>query len=149
VPETRLVRLRKDQAATVTLDGGTEIKGRVRLVSPEVDRTTRLGRIRILVDAHPALRVGTFARGHVIVAQSSGLGVPSSAIQHLADGPIVQIARDGKVVVAKVKLGLTSGARTEILDGISDKDLVVVRAGTFLRAGDAVRPILTGSSTVR
>lgn len=149
IPETRLARLSKDQAVSVSLEGTDGIKGKVRLVSPEVDKATRLGRIRILVEPHPALRIGAFARGTIAVEKSSGLAVPSSAVQHLADGAIIQVVKDGKVEVRKVKLGLTSGGRTEVRQGLMERDLVVVRSGTFLRDGDAVRPIMVGQAAVR
>lgn len=149
VPELRLARLKKDQPVKVTLEGREEIPGKVRLVSPEVDKATRLGRIRVLVDAHSALRIGAFARGTISVAQSNGLAVPSSAIQHMTAGPVVQMVRDGRVVTRPVKLGLVSAGRTEVVSGIDERDLVVVRAGTFLRDGDAVKPILSGQQAQR
>ncbi len=141
VPETRLARLREGQVVDMDIPGAPGLKGKVRLVSPEVEKASRLGRIRILVDDHPGLRIGAFARGTVTIEKSSGLGVPSSAIQYADTGPTVQVVKDGKVEVRAVKLGLTYGARTEVVSGLTDKDMVVARSGTFLRNGDAVRPI--------
>jgi HlyD family secretion protein len=149
IPELRLARLKKDQPVTITLDGDAKLSGRVRLVSPEVDKATRLGRIRILVESNPALRIGAFARGQIDVEQSNGLGVPSSAIQYLATGPVVQVVKDGRVAQRAVKLGLVAAGRTEIRSGIEEQDFVVVRAGTFLRDGDAVRPIMAGQQAQR
>jgi HlyD family secretion protein len=149
IPELRLARLKKDQPVTIALDGAATLAGKVRLVSPEVDKATRLGRIRILVEPNPALRIGAFARGSIDVEQSTGLGVPSSAIQHLASGPVVQVVKDGRVALRAVKLGLVAAGRTEIRSGIEERDLVVVRAGTFLRDGDAVRPIIAGQQAQR
>ena len=142
VPETRVVRIREGQIVNMDIPGAPGLKGKVRLVSPEVDKASRLGRIRILVDANPGLRVGAFARGTITLEQSIGLGIPSSAIQFTDNGPVVQVVQDGKVEVRRVAVGLTSGHRTEIKSGLMDKDLVVAKSGTFLRAGDAVRPIL-------
>ncbi len=141
VPETRLAKLREGQPVEMDIPGAPTLKGKVRLVSPEVDKASRLGRIRILVDDDASLRIGAFARGTVTLDRSSGLGIPSSAIQYTDTGATVQVVKDGKVDVRPVKLGLTSGARTEVKFGLQDKDIVVTRAGTFLRGGDAVRPI--------
>ena len=43
--------------------GPRQVEGTVRLVSPEVDKSTRLGRVRIFLGDNPGLRVGAFARG--------------------------------------------------------------------------------------
>jgi HlyD family secretion protein len=142
VPETRLARLREGQNVAMDVPGAPGLKGKVRLVSPEVDKASRLGRIRILVDDNPALRIGAFTRGVVTLETSNGLGVPSSAIQYADTGPTVQVVKDGKVEVRSVTLGLSSGARTEVKTGLVEKEMVVSRSGTFLRHGDAVRPIL-------
>jgi hypothetical protein len=40
-----------------------------------------------------------------------------------------------------VTIGLLSGDLVEIKDGLHEGDLVVTRAGTFLRDGDVVRPV--------
>jgi hypothetical protein len=50
--------------------------------------------------------------------------------------------RDNKVETRKVILGLLSGGMVEIREGIADGDLVVSRAGAFLREGDRVRPMI-------
>ena len=41
-----------------------------------------------------------------------------------------------------VTIGLTSGDFVEVKDGLKEGDVVVTRAGTFLRDGDIVRPIV-------
>ena len=37
--------------------------------------------------------------------------------------------------------GLAAGALVEVRKGLSEDDVVVARSGTFLRDGDAVRPV--------
>ena len=142
VPETRLVKLREGQPVDMEIPGAPGLKGKVRLVSPEVDKASRLGRIRVFVGENPGLRIGAFARGSITLETSRGLGVPSSAIQYTDRGPTVQVVKEGRVEVRPIKVGLTSGGRTEVKSGLMDRDMVVAKAGTFLRDGDAVRPIL-------
>ncbi len=146
VPETRVTRIREGQRVDMDIDGLAGLTGKVRLVSPEIDKATRLGRIRILLGENPGLRIGSFARGAIIVETSSGLAIPASAIQYVANGATVQVVKDGKVEVRTVKLGLTSGGRTEVRDGLLEREFVVAKAGTFLRQGDAVRPIMQGAA---
>jgi HlyD family secretion protein len=146
VPETRLTRLREGQRVKMDIEGIADLTGKVRLVSPEVDKASRLGRIRILLGENPGLRIGSFARGSITVETSRGLAVPASAILYTSTGATVQVVKDGRVEVRPVKLGLSSGGRTEVREGLSERDLVVAKSGTFLRDGDAVRPIMPSTT---
>lgn len=141
VPEIHIARLKAGQAARVIVAGIGEVKGSVRLVSPEIDRTTRLGRVRILLGADPRLRIGSFARGEIETARSQGLAVPAAAVLYLNDEPHVQLVVDGRIVSRKVRLGLASGPNVEVVAGLVAGDAVVARSGTFLRDGDGVRAV--------
>ncbi len=81
VPQAHVVRLAVGQKARIAIPGNGEVEGTVRLISPAVDPATRLGRVRILLGKDPNLRIGTFARGEVIVARGTGLAVPRSAVR--------------------------------------------------------------------
>ena len=52
---------------------------------------------------------------------------------HVVDGT--------RVEARQVTVGLLSGGDAEIRSGLSESDLVVVRAGAFLREGDEVEPV--------
>ena len=118
VPETSLARLRVGQTALVRPAGMEQpVPARVRLVSPEVNRTSRLGRVRLSVDPVPGL-VGAFARGTVEVDRRDGTLVPLSAVLYRPDGPIVQVVRDGIVETRSVTVGLKADAKAEIRRGI-------------------------------
>jgi RND family efflux transporter MFP subunit len=142
VTETRLAAVKAGQLARVEVAGLGEVKGTVRLVSPEVDKATRLGRVRIFLGDNPGLRVGAFARGTVATASGRGLAVPASAVLYGPDGPTVQVVRANRVVTRGIVTGLAAGALVEVREGLTEGDLVVARSGTFLRDGDAVRPVL-------
>ncbi len=141
VPEVDLARIRADQPATIAVAGSGEARGTVRLVMPEVDRATRQGRVRISLADATAYRIGSFARGNVLVRRSEALVVPSSAVLFGADGAYVQLVVDNRVVSRKVVVGLSTAERTEIRSGLEAGDAVVAKAGTFLRAGDLVSPV--------
>lgn len=148
IPEVFLPRLSVGMTARIDVAGLKPRQGKVRLISPEVDRTTRLGRVRIFIGDDPALRVGSFARGTIDTASSNGLGVPATAVMNRDQGAVVQIVKDGKVETRKVATGMASGGKVEILDGLQEGDLVVIRSGTLLREGDSVRPVIPGKTTV-
>jgi RND family efflux transporter MFP subunit len=141
VTETRMGALKEGQKARVET-AGVAVEGSVRLVSPEIDKATRLGRVRIYLGDNPALRVGAFARGTVEVARGHGLAVPASAVLYEEGGAMVQVVRNNRVETQRIEPGLAAGSLVEVRAGLSQDDLVVARSGTFLRDGDAVRPVL-------
>jgi len=142
IVETELKNVKVDQKAVVTVPQTGDFDGKVRLVSPEVDKTTRLGRVKIFLGANPTLRIGSFARGRIETARSRGLAVPSSAVTFDQGSVYVQVVKNDKIERHEVSVGLVAGDLVEVKDGLKEGDLVVTRAGTFLRDGDAVRPIL-------
>lgn len=146
VPEEPMAKVKIGQKADIEVAGAGRVTGTVRLVSPEVDKTTRLGRVRIFLGADPNIRIGAFGRGEIVTAESKGLAVPVSAVLYDDKGASVQIVRDGKVVTSPVKTGLIARGKVEIREGAALDDLVVARAGTFLRDGDAVRAIVPGAT---
>src|SRR5262245_45180792 len=96
VTETRLASIAIGQLARVEVAGLGTVEGNVRLVSPEVDKSTRLGRVRIFLGDNPGLRVGAFARGTIVTANGKGLAVPASAVLYGSEGPTVQLVRAGR-----------------------------------------------------
>lgn len=149
IPETRIALVKVDQEARVEVSGVGTVAGKVRIVSPEVDKATRLGRVRIYLGANPALRVGTFARGTINTAEGRGIAIPASAVLYTDDGAVVQLVKDNKVETRKVTLGLVAGKYVEVREGLREGDAVVARSGTFLRNGDAVQPVVTEAKEVR
>jgi HlyD family secretion protein len=48
---------------------------------------------------------------------------------------------DGRVARRAIETGLISKGLVEVLKGLEEGDIVVAKAGTFLRDGDAVRAV--------
>ncbi|MFZ4809073.1 MAG: efflux RND transporter periplasmic adaptor subunit [Hyphomicrobiaceae bacterium] len=150
VPEAQMARLKPGQLASIAIAGLGDATGRVRLVSPEIDRATRLGRVRVLLDTLDKPRVGSFARGSVAVAEGRGLAVPLSAILYQADGTrSVQVIVGDRVETRAVRTGLAAGDSVEITSGLAEGDLIVAKAGTFLRDGERVRGVSDAAAPAR
>ncbi len=145
VPETSLAKLRPNQPARIDTASGPRI-GHVRLVSPEVSRTTRLGRVRVAVDGDGPLVIGSFARAGVEVARREGVLAPLSAVLFQPDGAVIQVVKDGLVETRRVQVGLRAGALAEIQDGLHAGEAVVSVSGTFIRDGDRVIAVQAGGS---
>ncbi len=144
VPESTMARLRPGQRARLIMAGGVERTGTVRLVSPEMNRASRLGRIRITIDPGDGnLVLGGFGRAMVQTARHVGIVVPLSAVLFQPGGPQVEVVRNGVVDSRPVVLGLRAGGRAEIASGIAAGDAVITLSGTFVRPGDHVTAVET------
>ncbi len=143
VPEIYLPRLSAGQAARIEAAGLPPVEGRIRLISPEVDRATRLGKVRIFIGRDDRLRVGAFARATINTDKTQGVGVPSSSVFTREGTDIVLVVKDNRVETRKVATGIRDGANVQITDGLQEGELVVLRSGALLRNGDAVRPVLS------
>jgi HlyD family secretion protein len=141
VPETILAHIKPGQRTEVSVAGVDAVNGKIRLVSPEIDRTTRLGRVRISLGTDPGLRLGAFGRGRVETARVQGVTLPVSAVMHSGDGSFVQVVRGDRITTTRVDIGITANGRVEIKSGIGDGEIVVAKSGTFLRDGDVIRPV--------
>ncbi|MBV9629267.1 MAG: efflux RND transporter periplasmic adaptor subunit [Xanthobacteraceae bacterium] len=142
-----LARVAPGQKAKVKIIGAGEYPGSVRLVSPAVDPATQQGEVRVFVGADPALRTGAFARAIVTLGENCAVAIPLSAILYGDEGAVVQVVREDHVETRTVETGLASDGQVQIGKGLADGDLVVLRAGAFLRDGDPVRPIPAGEAT--
>ena len=142
VVETKLPLLREGALALIALGDGGRVRGSIRAVYPEVDKTTRLGKVRIRLEADPRLRIGTFARGTIELARTLGVSVPHAAIQYGGGRTSILVVTDDRVVAREVRTGLSDDDDIEIRDGVDAGERVVAKAGSFLRDGDPVRPVL-------
>jgi RND family efflux transporter MFP subunit len=135
VPAIHLLKLNPGATTRISRDGVPDLIGRVRLVSPQIDRTTQLGHVRISLTNNPSLKVGMFARANIDAKRSCGVAVPRTAIDHLT----VQVVKGNTIETRRVKVGLTSDTSTEILEGLDVDETVVADAGTSLHDGDQVK----------
>ena len=135
VPSVHMPKLNPGVTARITRDNAPDLIGRVRLVSPQIDRNTQLGHVRIAVTNNPTLKIGQFARASIDAKRSCGVAIPHTAIDHLT----VQVIKGNVVETRKVRVGLSSDTSTEILEGLDVGEIVVADAGSSLHDGDQVK----------
>jgi RND family efflux transporter MFP subunit len=135
VPAVHMTKLNPGATVRISRDDAPDLIGRVRLVAPEIDRTTQLGRVRISVTNNPSLKVGVFARASIDAKRSCGVSIPKTAIDHLT----VQVVKGNVVETRKVRVGLSSDTATEILEGLEVGEIVVADAGSSLHDGDHIK----------
>ncbi len=143
VAETDLLRLAPGQKAHLRAVGmGGVLEGTVRLVEPSIDPVTRLGRARITVDSsNESLRTGMFVEAEILAAETQALAVPVTAVGSSSEGATVMRVVDGVVERIAVKTGIRDGGLVEITEGLNQGDVVVTKAGAFVRPGDRINPV--------
>jgi len=132
--------------------GGRTLEGRVRRVEPSAFTfTSALGvqeqRVNVLVDlaGTPAERepIGdgyALEARFVLFEAPNVLLVPRSAVFRQGDGWVVFSIRAGHAKLAPVKLGHSSSADVEVLEGLAQDSPVIVHPGDAVADGTAVRP---------
>jgi len=142
VPEAELAQIAVGQPVKVTVQGAPEgIQGSVRLVAPRIDNTSRLGRLRVALPVDVKVNAGAFARGTVELARREVVAIPVSAVVTTAGEATAQVVVDGKIQTRPIKTGISGRGLVEVVDGVAAGEAVVLRAGTFVRDGDAVTPV--------
>jgi len=150
VIETKLPLLREGRPAWIDFgDGdGDRVQGIVRVVYPEVDKASRLGKIRVRLAPDPRLRIGTFVRGTVEIDRRDGVTVPQESVLYGgARNVSVLVVSAGVVRTREVRTGLEDDVHVEIREGLAEGESVVMHAGSFLRDGDRVRPVIANQAT--
>jgi multidrug efflux pump subunit AcrA (membrane-fusion protein) len=145
VPAFNLLKLNAGANVRISRDSAPDILGRVRLVSPQIDRATQLGHVRITLTGTAQLKPGMFARVHIDAKRSCGVAVLRSAIDHLT----VQVVNGNTVETRKVRVGLVQDNMTEILEGLRVGETVVADAGSSLHDGDQIKTMFADDDRTR
>ncbi len=143
IPEVDLLKIETGQQVNITVVGLAEpITGKVHLVEPTLDLSTRLGTARISIDDSSLVRSGMFANAEIIVAQREGIVVPLTSVNMSGRVPTVMRVVDNRVAITPVETGIRDNGFVEVLSGLSIGDTIVMKAGAFVRDGDRINPVL-------
>lgn len=144
IPESEMSLLAVGQPAKVKLPGREDpVAGHVRMISPKIDRETRLGTAQIALNTGERLFPGSFGRADIVVLRRPSIVIEDSALLYgEAAGEVsVFVVDNGHVVRRPVEAGLRQNGKVEIRAGLASGDRVIAKAGTSLREGDAVTTI--------
>jgi HlyD family secretion protein len=148
-PVKTLASVASNQTAKIAIVGAGELPGKVRAFSVAINPTTQLGQIRLFIGSDPKLRVGAFGRATIDVGRRCGPAIPLSAVLYGPSGAVVQVVRDDRIETRRVSVGLLAAGQAEIREGLAEGEMVVARAGAFVREGDRVRAITAGEPSAR
>ncbi|MEW8505186.1 MAG: efflux RND transporter periplasmic adaptor subunit [Candidatus Thiodiazotropha sp.] len=135
VAEKDLIAINNETKVRIMLPNlpGRIIETRVDYIYPTVDQSSRTGTVRLQLDnKDQLLRPGAYADVLFEVGLDRRLAVPDSALLLGADGFYLVVALgNGRFQPRKVRTGLSSGGYTEVVDGLSRDERIVV-SGQFL-----------------
>ena len=149
VPSIHVLELAKRQMAHISMDDGRDLPGRVRLVPVEIDQKTQVGQARVAITGHESAMAGRFVHVAIDSSRSCGIAVPRAALTHGSDAIRVQVVKNGVVETRQVEIGILDEADAYIASGLAPGDIIVADAGTSLRDGDRVRPIMAENKEPR
>ena len=128
-PESFAPQVVKELPVVFTVDAhpGRRFEGRVFLISPQVNLTTRMFDFGALVpNADRVLKAGTFARGELVLERGVPTRmVPVSAVLSSSGVSRVFVVQGASARSRVVKTGRVLGDRMEIVSGLSDGESVV------------------------
>ena len=143
VPMRMMDRIRPETAASISIPGmEAPLAGTVRHLSPRIEPTTRMARVRIALPPNVTVRLGAFARAEIRTTEQMQIVLPLSAVQPTADGSQVQLVTNRIVETRAVVTGRKTAEAVQIVSGVSAGEQVVLRSGGLVRAGMRVTPVL-------
>ena len=137
--------LQNGAQAQVSVRGRNEaVGGTVRLVSPEIDSSTRLGKVRITLAHSDGLYTGTYGEANIrLPSYRAAAALPETAVSFDSEGKASVLAVDGNGRVSRVPVtaGRKQGGMVEIVSGLENGRAVVRRASAFVNEGDTVKAV--------
>jgi RND family efflux transporter MFP subunit len=148
VAEQDMAQLRPGMTAAVTPVGSTQTyQGRVWLLDPVIDNSSRQGIARVALPYSPGLRVGAFAKTQITAGETTRPVLPQSAVQADEKGSFVLVVGpENKVERRTIAVGTVGDQGVAIASGLNGTEKVVASAAAFLRPGEKIAPVVAKSA---
>jgi len=139
ISEKDISKIKEGQKVSLEIDAFPEEKFRGEVVSKgvAVDQISKALEVKIeILQPETDIPIGVFARGDILVKTNQNtLIVPSSALTRKKGGIYVYVIEEGVARQKEVVLGIIQDERVEILDGLSEKEEIVVLGNQELEDG--------------
>jgi HlyD family secretion protein len=146
VTETNFVRLSEGMRAQMTVPGRDRaVGGTVRLNAAQLDSKTRSGTVRIGLDESDGIVPGVFARGIIDTSTRTNVLLPGTAVRSTRGSNSIYVVKDDRVEFRNVRIGSRQDDLVEIVEGVEEGEMVVLKAGGFLKDQDLVQPVLASA----
>jgi membrane fusion protein (multidrug efflux system) len=142
VPSKEFKKLKPDQKVEIVLDSNEQqLEGRIKLVSPVIDPASGTIKVTVEIPEYPAdTRPGDFAEVSIVTEKRKGtMLVPKMAVFTDRGDYVVYVAADSTAERRVVEVGFEDDAHTEILEGVTEGERIVVKGQRSLKHGSAIK----------
>ena len=147
IPERDAPRVNRDTEVAIRIGamGSAPLSGRIHRIAPAMDPATRSLRVDVVMDNEEDLQIrpGMYARLELELGDvSDAITVHNQAILRRTDGtPYVWKVVEGKAERQELVLGLQGRDRSQVVEGLDEADVVVLRGHEKLNDGTSVRDL--------
>lgn len=140
-----LEKIKAGQAADINI-AGKEYKGKVtkinRMATTNASGTAVVGAEIEILNPDADIYLGVEARVEIHISKVAGaVAVPVELINADQEGDFVFVAQDGLVVKKRLTLGISSDSCSEVKEGLSEGEQVIVTTGQELEEGMQVTAV--------
>lgn len=149
VPEVFLATLKEGLAisARTTAYASDVFKGKVSSIDSRLDPISRAVIVRAQIENRDGrLKPGMLMTVKLMRSEAAALLLPEQALVPEGDRKFVFAVRDDKAVRTEVRTGRRRPGEVEILDGVSEGDVVVIEGTQKIRDGAPVKAVQDGSA---
>lgn len=141
VPEASLATIRLGQAVKLVFSGHPDVlSGKVRLIEPSINYTSRTAVIRIALDKAMNFPVGLFGQAEIATTKVEGFVLPETVLQQDSIGTYVwALDKHNKALRMPVNVKLRNAGRI-VVDPF-DFHRIVAKAGAFVKKGDLLQVV--------
>ena len=142
VPQSVAQLVQPGQAVVVTQGElrGQTFRGRVERTAGAIDAATRTMQVEVVL-ANPDGRLlpGAYVQVSLPLEGGGGLVVPTNTLLFRAEGTQVALVdAQGRITMRRVGLGRNFGETSEVLDGVTESDRLVLNPPDWLANGQTV-----------
>jgi HlyD family secretion protein len=143
VTSTEMAGIKPGTLANVTAASGAQVVGRVRMIAPTVDSTTRNALVYVDLPPQASIKAGMYAKGEFVLGASNVLTLPQQALV-LRDGfaYAMRLEPGNKISQVKLQTGRRVGDAVEVVQGAKVGEQFVASGAAFLADGDTVKVVV-------
>lgn len=143
LPERYAAEVKTGQKFTFTVAGNAKVfEGKVQVIEPAVEATTRSLQVRGICDSPEGLLPGGFAEVTLqLDTMENGFAIPSQAVVPSAKGQGVYVLKDGKAEFRDIEIGIRTSGQVQVLRGLAEGDQLLTTNLLRLRPGVPVQAV--------
>lgn len=149
VPERFISRISMNQKAKLSFNAypGEIFDAHITEISPVLDTSSRTMNIKLSIDNNdPKIKIGMYAKIHLVTEHKEGITVLpyGTVITRNGESYVFIVEKDGeqtRAVLSPVKVGIRVDNYQEILQGVTNGDIVVIKGQTLLSDGSLLNVV--------